>query len=274
MSSESKVLQGKTAVVTGASSGIGRAIAERIGRAGAHVFLAGRTAEPLEASKGRIEAAGGRATIVVSDLRDPANVHALVDGAVSATGRLDIMVNSAGLAYFAPIADAEIDQWREMFEINVLALLAGCQAAVRAMRACGADGHIINISSNAARRPDSGVYGATKHAVNVISNTLRNELENDSIRVLSVMPGAIATNFARNMPAAMLSHQLKEAGVDIEVRPGEHLPDEALDKIQQAMRQVYGRPEDVADAVFYAVTRPIDVNVQEIVIRPPKMIGT
>jgi len=274
MSSESEVLQGKTAIVTGASSGIGRAIAERFGGAGAHVFLAGRTVEPLESSKRRIEAGGGQATIVVSDLRDPANVRSLVDGAAGATGRLDIMVNSAGLAYFAPIADAEPNQWREMFEVNVLALLAGCQAAVRAMRACGAEGHIVNISSNAARRPDSGVYGATKHAVNVISNTLRNELENDSIRVVTVMPGAVATNFARNAPVGMMARQLKEAGVDIEVRPGEHLPDEVLDKVQSAMRQVYGRPEDVADAVFYSVTRPIDVNVQEIVVRPPKMIGT
>lgn len=266
-------LQGTTAVVTGASSGIGRAIAERFGRAGAHVFLAGRTADALQASKGRIEAEGGRATIVVTDLRDPENVRSLVDAAVAATGRLDIMVNNAGLAYFGPIADADPNQWREMLEINVLALLTGCQAAIRAMRECGAEGHIVNISSNAARRPDSGVYGATKHAVNVISNTLRNELENDSIRVVTIMPGAIATNFSRNAPPAMTARLLRDAGVDIEVRPGEHLPDEVLDKVQHALRQLYGRAEDVADAVFYAVTRPIDVNVFEVVIRPPKMLS-
>ena len=266
-------LQGKTAVVTGASSGIGRAIAERLGQAGAHVFLAGRTMEPMHVSKGVIETGGGKATIMVTDLRDPANVRALVDAAVAETGRLDIMVNNAGLAYFGPIADADSNQWREMFEINVLALLTGCQAAIRAMRLCKADGHIVNISSNAARRPDSGVYGATKHAVNVISNTLRNELENDSIRVMTIMPGAITTNFSRNVPPAMTARLLKEAGVDMEVRPGEHLPDEVLDKVQRASRQLYSRAEDVSDAVFYAVTRPIDVNVFEIVIRPPKMLS-
>ena len=266
-------LQDKTAVVTGASSGIGRAIAERFGRAGAHVFLAGRTPEALEASRSRIEGWGGRATTVVTDLRNPANVQSLVHCAVAATGRLDIMVNNAGLAYFSPIADADPEQWREMLEINVLALLVGCQAAIRAMRACAAEGHIVNISSNGARRPDSGVYGATKHAVNVISNTLRNELENDTIRVVAVMPGAIATNFSRNAPPAVTARLLKEAGVDIDVRPGERLPDEAIQNVQRATRDLYGRAEDVAEAVFYAVTQPIDVHVQEIVIRPPKMLS-
>jgi NADP-dependent 3-hydroxy acid dehydrogenase YdfG len=266
-------LQGKTAVVTGASSGIGRAIAERFGRAGAHVFLAGRTAEPMEESKRRIGADGGKATTAVADLRDPGHVRSLVDSAVAATGRLDIMVNNAGLAHMASIADGEPEQWREMLEINVLALLAGCQAAVRAMRACGAEGHIVNISSNAARRPDSGVYGATKHAVNVISNTLRNELENDSIRVVTIMPGAIATNFSRNFNPALTARLLKEAGVEREVKPGERLPDDVLDKVQRAMRQFFGSADEVADAVFYAVTQPIDVNVFEIVVRPPKMLS-
>lgn len=270
MSSE---LKGKTAVVTGASSGIGRAIAEKLGGAGAHVYLAGRTAGPMEESKRLIEAGGGKATAVVTDLRDPARVRALVDAAVADTGRLDAMVNNAGLAYLGSIVSGEPEQWREMFEINVLALLTGCQAAVQAMRACGAEGHIVNISSNAARRPDSGVYGATKHAVNVISNTLRNELEGDTIRVVTIMPGAIATNFGRNFDPAVTERMLKASGLDIEVKPGERLPDEAIPKLQQTMRQTFGRAEDVADAVFYAVTRPIDVNVFEIVIRPPRMLS-
>lgn len=271
MSSDS--LRGKTAVVTGASSGIGRAIAEKFGGAGAHVYLAGRTAEALDASKSRIEAVGGKATTVVADLRDPNNVRSLVDGAVAGTGRLDIMVNNAGLAYPGSVINGEPEQWREMLEINVLSLLTGCQAAVRAMRECGAEGHIVNISSNAARRPDSGVYGATKHAVNVISNTLRTELEDDSIRVVTIMPGAITTNFSRNFDPAMTARLLKQAGVDMEVKPGEHLPDDVLDKLQQATRKLFGRADDVADAVFYAVTQPIDVNVFEIVVRPPKMIA-
>jgi 3-hydroxy acid dehydrogenase/malonic semialdehyde reductase len=88
------------------------------------------------------------------------------------------------------------EEWRAMLETNVLGLLVGCQAAVRAMRQCQAEGHIVNISSIAALRPDSGVYGATKHAVTAISHTLRRELEEDAIRVIDVRPGAIGTNFA------------------------------------------------------------------------------
>jgi NADP-dependent 3-hydroxy acid dehydrogenase YdfG len=141
------------------------------------------------------------------------------------------------------------------------------------MRACGAEGHIVNISSGAARRPDSGVYGSTKHAVNVISNTLRNELEDDTIRVVTIMPGVIATNFARNYDPAATAGLLKAAGVEIDVKPGQHVPDEALDKVQRQMSQLLGSPDDVANAVFYAVTQPIDVNVFEMVVRPPKQLN-
>lgn len=263
---------GKVAVVTGGSSGIGRAIAERLGAAGAHVYLAGRTESAMQASKERIESNGGRATIATGDLRDPAKVQALVEQAARETGRLDIMVNNAGVSLPAPIIDADPEGWREMLELNILALLAGCQAAVRAMRACGAEGHIVNISSNAARRPDSGVYGATKHAVNVISESLRYELEDDSIRVTTIMPGVIATNFARNLDPALVAGIVKATGVDVHVKQGERLPDEVFEKFPAPLRKTFGRPEDVADAVLYAVTQPIEVNVFEIVVRPPKQL--
>jgi NADP-dependent 3-hydroxy acid dehydrogenase YdfG len=118
-------LTGKVAVVTGASSGIGRAIAERLGAAGAHVYLAGRTESPMQASKERIESNGGRATIATGDLRDLAKVQALVEQAARETGRLDIMVNNAGVSLPAPIIDADPEGWREMLELNILALLAG-----------------------------------------------------------------------------------------------------------------------------------------------------
>lgn len=268
-----QTLSGKTVVVTGASSGIGRAIAERLGEAGAHVYLAGRTATAMDASKSRIEAAGGRATPVVVNVREPANVRALVDQAMTETGRLDIMVNNAGVSYPAPIVSGDPEQWREMLEVNILALLTGCQAAVLAMRKCGAHGHIVNISSNAAHRSDSGVYGSTKHAVNVISNTLRGELEDDSIRVVTIMPGAIATNFGRNFDPAVISPLVRASGVEVEVRQGERLPDEVFEGMPAGMRAVLGRPEDVANAVLYAVTQPIDVNVAEIVVRPPKQMN-
>ncbi len=266
-------LTGKTAVVTGASSGIGRAIAEKLGSAGAHVYLAGRTAAAMDDSKIRIEAAGGRATPVVTDVRDTAQVQGLVQRAVDETGRLDIMVNNAGVSHPETIIDADPEHWREMFETNVLALLAGCQAAVRAMRKNGAQGHIVNISSVAALRPDSGVYGSTKHAVNCISNTLRNELEGDSIRVVTIMPGAIATNFARNFDPAVIAPFVRAAGVEVEVKRGERLPDSVFEKMPPAMRQTLGSPEDIASAVLYAVSQPIDVNVAQIVVRPPKQLN-
>jgi NADP-dependent 3-hydroxy acid dehydrogenase YdfG len=129
------------------------------------------------------------------------------------------------------------------------------------------------VSSLAAHRLDSGVYGATKHAVNVISNSLRAELEDDTIRVVTIMPGAIATNFGRNFDPAVVSGIVKAAGVDVEVTKGERLPDEVFEAMPAPMRKILGRPEDVAAAVLFAVTQPIDVNVAEVVVRPPKQMS-
>ncbi len=265
-------LEGKTAVVTGASSGIGRAIAEALGGAGAHVVLGGRTRAAMDESKAGIERAGGRATVVTLDVRDPRQVAQLVQRAVDDTDRIDIMVNNAGVSYPAPIVDGDPEEWRAMLETNVLALLAGCQAAIRAMRRSKAEGHIVNVSSIAATRADSGVYGATKHAVTCISHTLRRELEEDTIRVIDVRPGAIATNFARNFEPGMVAGMIQAAGLQVEVKKGERLPDEVMEKLQPAMKQVLSSGEDVANAVLFAVTQPIHVNVAEIVVRPPKQL--
>lgn len=263
-------LAGRTAIVTGASSGIGRAIAEHLGAAGAHVFLCGRSAAPMEECRKGIEDAGGKASVVRADVRDVAQVRGLVDAAVESTGRLDIMVNNAGLEYPAPIIEGDPEEWRTMLETNVLALLVGCQAAIKAMRACGAEGRIVNISSVSAQRRNSGVYGATKHAVNVISSSLRDELEEDTIRVTNVMPGAIATNFARNFDREFVNRIVRMSGMDIEVRQGEHLPAEVLEALQSKLKQLLGNPNDVAKAVLYAVTQPIEVDIADIVIRPPR----
>lgn len=271
--SKSTALSGRTAIVTGASSGIGRAIAEELGAAGAHVFLSGRTAASMEISRKTIEKAGGKATVVIGDVRDVDQVRGLVDAAVRATGRLDIMVNNAGVSFPAKIIEGDPEEWRTMLETNILALLVGCQAAVQAMRACKAEGQIVNISSIAAQRSNSGVYGSTKHAVNAISSSLREELEEDTIRVTNVMPGAIATNFARNFDPTFVAGFVKMAGLDVEVKPGERLPEEVFEKISEQMKQLLGSPEDVAKAVLYAVTQPIHVNIADIVVRPPKSIN-
>lgn len=265
-------LAGGTAVVTGASSGIGRAIAERLGGLGMHVWLAGRSEAPMAESAEAIGDAGGRAEVRIVDLRQTAAVQGLVEEAHGTSGRFDLMVNNAGLSWPAAILEGDAEQWREMLEVNVLALLVGCQAAVRAMRTAGNGGHVVNISSIAAHRRDSGVYGATKHAVNAICATLRAELEDDPIRVVNLMPGAIATNFARNFDPEFVRGFARMAGIDAEVKPGEKLPEEAVEALHARMGEVLGHPDDVARALVYAISQPPEVNVEEVVVRPQKAL--
>jgi NADP-dependent 3-hydroxy acid dehydrogenase YdfG len=265
-------LKGRTAIVTGASSGIGRAIAIRLGEAGAHGFLAGRTTAALAEGVKAVEQAGGSATAVVFDARDVKQVQGLVDKAVKATGRLDIMVNNAGLEFPSTIIEGEPERWREMLEVNVLALLVGSQAAVRAMRACGAEGHIVNISSVAGRREESGVYGSTKWAVNAIATTLRKELENDKIRVVNIMPGAVATNFARNFPPEVVKGIVSSLGINADIKPGVQLPPAVLDQIAAAGKLFLASADDIARATLFAVTQPIELNVFEMVVRPQRAL--
>jgi NADP-dependent 3-hydroxy acid dehydrogenase YdfG len=265
-------LKGRTAIVTGASSGIGRAIAIRLGEAGAHIFLAGRTESALKEGAQAVEKAGGRATTVAFDARDVKQVQGLVDKAVKATGRVDIMVNNAGLEFPSSIVEGNPEHWREMLEVNVLALLVGSQAAIRAMRACGAAGHIVNISSTAGRSEASGVYGSTKWAVNSIATTLRKELENDKIRVVNIMPGAVATNFARNFPPEFVQGILNSLGVKAEIKPGGTVPPELLDQVAAAGKMFLAAADDIARAVVFAVTQPIELNIFEMVVRPQRQL--
>lgn len=261
-------MHGRTAVVTGASSGIGRAIAERLGGDGATVYLAGRTAEAMEASAAVIGDAGGKAEVVTLDVRDDGALRALVGRAADETGRLDVMVNNAGIGDQAPIVGGDEAWWRELLEVNVLALAIGCDAAVAAMRSTGSGGNIINISSIAALRPGSGVYGATKAAVNHLTSGLREELEDDDIRVTSLMPGVVATSFARNMDPAVVQSIGALAGVELDVQRGQRLPDDALVGAQEALANHIAKPEDVADAVAYVVGLPRRVNIPELIVRP------
>jgi NADP-dependent 3-hydroxy acid dehydrogenase YdfG len=194
----------------------------------------------------------------------------LVDAAVNESGQLDFFVNNAGVSFLGTVIDGDVESWRLMLETNVLSLLVGCQAAVKAMRSKGNHGHIVNVSSVAALNPSSGVYGATKHAVNVITNTLRDELADDPIQITSIMPGLVATNIGRNVDPAILEGLVAMSGLDAVVVPGQRLPDDVLEAAQEALNEIMIKPDDVADVVLFALTRPGRVHIPEIVIRPNK----
>jgi NADP-dependent 3-hydroxy acid dehydrogenase YdfG len=215
---------------------------------------------------------GGVATAVAADLRDPEAVQGLVDRAVTDTGRLDVMVNNAAVSFRGPLADGDPDAWREMLEVNVLALAVGSQAAVRAMRACGAEGHIVNISSSASRLPAPGFYGATKTAVNAIAASLRQELENDTIRVVTVIPGSTATNLGRHNQPDRLRRLAAAVGAEIVPPAGGLFPPEELDRLAAAAGPVLAHPDDVARAVLFAITQPIEVSIAEIAVQPARRL--
>lgn len=273
--STTRSIKGRTVCVTGASSGFGRAISEHLGSLGAHVFMTGRTGEPMEESAAKIREAGGKADVAVFDLGNLEHLTEWVSSSASKTGRLDVMVNNAGFGDVGTtIADGDPTMWRAMLEINVLALAVGCQAAIREMRATNSEGNIINISSVGAIRRDSGVYGATKHAVNCINSTLRKELENDAIRTTSIMPGAFATNFNRHMDTKTVEAMATMAGVErVDFDEQHRLPQGQIDQIQQAMPSIFGDATYVARAVEFVITQPIDVNIEELIVRPPRSIS-
>ncbi len=269
-----RTLGGRTVCVTGASNGFGRVIAEHLGGLGAHVFLTGRTAANMAETAETIRAAGGQANVAAFDITDTSALEAWIAGAAEATGRLDVMVNNAGFGVEEnSVIDGDPDAWRAMFDVNVIALAAGCQAAVRAMRATESEGNVINISSTGSLRRDSGLYGATKYAVNVIGSTLRLELEDDPIRVTTILPGVFSTNFIRNVEREAVEGVAAMAGITEPQFDDEgRLPREQIEAIGAAMTTVVGQPERVAEAVEYVIAQPIELNIEELVIRPQKSL--
>ena len=264
-------LQDKVAVVTGASSGIGLAIAKALGRESAAVVLAGRTQAPMEKAADEISANSGRALVRKVDVRDEKQMQQLVDAAVSEFGGVDVMVNNAGVNPWDNVIEGDVQKWRDTLETNVIGLALGCREAYRVMK--GKGGHIVNITSTAARyvEPDSAMYAASKHAADAITESLRIALLGKGIRVTAVMPGAVATSLVRSMPQEQLFGIARMFGVDPEqagFEPGEQLPQEILDRVTAVAKNFVLRPEDIAEAVLYAVTQPETVHINEIMVRP------
>jgi NADP-dependent 3-hydroxy acid dehydrogenase YdfG len=264
-------LQDKVAIVTGASSGIGLAIAKALGRESAAVVLAGRTVAPMEKAADEISANSGRALVRRVDVRDEKQMRELVDSAVKEFGKLDVMVNNAGVNPFDNVIEGDVERWRETLETNVIGVALGCREAYRVMK--GKGGHIVNVTSVAARyaEPDGPMYAASKHAAGALTESLRLALQGKNIRVTAVMPGAVATSLVRTMPEEQLFAIGRMFGVDPEqagIKPGQQLPQEILDRVMAVAKNVVLRPEDVAEAVLYAVTQPETVHINEIMVRP------
>ena len=241
-------LDGKVAVITGASSGIGEATAEALAAEGASVVVAARREDRLEDLVERINGKdGGKALAVTCDVTDEQQAHDLIERAKDEFGRVDILVNNAGVMQLSKIQRGLSDEWRTMFDVNVLGLLYATDAAIEVMKEQDS-GHLVNISSLASRgtRPGLGVYSGTKMAVNGISESLRQELLEDNIRVTMVEPGAVET-------------ELPEHITDEEAREGLSGLLEKLDPLQA---------EDIANAIIYVVTQPQRVSINEILIRP------
>jgi NADP-dependent 3-hydroxy acid dehydrogenase YdfG len=264
------LLTDRVSVVTGASSGIGRAVARALAAEGSHVFIAGRDADRLREAAESIRQTGGRATVGAFDVHDCDRLITFIGEAVRQAGRLDIMVNAAGVDHPGTIADGELSHWRDMFETNVIAMLVGSRAAIRAMRQTKSSGHIVTISSYAGRADGFRVYGATKAAVNSICAALRKELEDEPIRATTIMPGAVATNFGRTFPPEFVNGLLTSFGLPANFATGDVLPDETLAALNARAPAVFSSPDDIARAVLFAVTQPYDVSVSEIVVGPRK----
>jgi NADP-dependent 3-hydroxy acid dehydrogenase YdfG len=240
-------LHGKVAVVTGASSGIGEATAEALAAEGATVVVAARREERLVDLTKRIEESGGKVLAATCDVTDEAQAHGLIRRAEDEFGRVDILVNNAGVMLLSTVGKGLSEEWRRMFDVNVLGLLYATDAAIETMKRQGG-GHLVNVSSVAGRkvtRDSSGVYAGSKFAVGAISEGLRQELLEDNIRVTIVEPGAVATELT------------------------DHITDEdARESLGGLLNLEILRAEDIANAIVYAVTQPERVSVNEILIRP------
>lgn len=238
----------KTAVVTGASGGIGHATALRLAAEGMNVVACARSEDKLAALAKEAVGLDGRLEVLPCDLRKIDEITKLFEFTRNHFDGTDVVVNNAGLGHNAPLMTGETEHWREMLELNVLALCVCTREAIADMRKRGDDGHVVHISSMAGHRVPrgSGVYSATKHAVKALTEGLRLELRaaNSKIRVSAISPGFVETGFAAQYHGS-----------------------------EAVARKTYGRypciqSSEIADAVVYVLSQPPHVQVHDVLMRP------
>lgn len=238
-------IKGKVVAITGASSGIGEATAIMLAAQGAKVILGARRADRLEDLVSRIVATGGEAVYLVTDIKKRSDMIKLVGLACETFGRLDVMVNNAGISHLSRMDELQVEDWEEMIDVNLKGTLYGIAAALPVFKQQGS-GHIINIISTSGIRivPLQGVYAGTKNAVRTIAEVLRQE-SGGKYRVTGISPGFVNTELT------------------------DHIKDEATrSAIKARAAQIAITPEAIAGAVAYAISQPDNVDVGDIVIRP------
>ena len=238
-----KAVMDKVILITGASSGIGAGIARELGKAGAKLMLGARRTDRLEALAEEINATGGEALARRLDVTDRADVAAFAEAARQAWGRVDVIVNNAGIMPLSLMASLKVDEWDRMVDVNIKGVLYGIAAVLPEMTARGS-GHIINIASIGALQvsPTAAVYCATKYAVRAISDGLRQE--NDRIRVTCIHPGVVESELAGTITDPVAAEAMK------------------------TYRAIALQPDAIGRAVRFAIEQPDDVDVNEIVVRP------
>ena len=250
-------LDGTVALVTGASSGIGEASARELARHGAAVAITARRKDRLDALAQEIERDGGSALAIEADVTDQEQVRRLVGETVNRLGRLDTVVNNAGVMLLGPIEDAPTEEWDRMIDLNLKGLLYVADAALPHLLQAAGEGprrvaDLVNISSVAGRlaRRNSGVYNLTKHGVGAFSESLRQEVTGRHVRVSLIEPGAVDTELPN------------------------HIRDEIRDQMMGRLTAIERlESEDIADTIAYIVTRPRRVAINELLIRPTEQEG-
>jgi len=239
-------IEGKVIVITGASSGLGEAAATHLSEQGSIVILGARRVERIQELANEINKNGGKALSIATDVTKHEQVKALVDAAVQTYGRIDVIINNAGLMPHSPLDRLKIDEWNQMIDVNIKGVLYGIAAALPHMQQ-QKSGHIINVSSVAGHtvRPNGVVYSATKHAVRVISEGLRQEVKPYNIRTTIISPGAVATELPNTISEPDVAESIK------------------------SFYEQYAIPANsFARTVAFAISQPDDVDINEILFRP------